>query len=230
MSDQRWRRLLFPCLLAAMMLAACTASAKETGRSALLEQAAAEATAIVERAEATAMVLRARAQATAALARAGENTRTPSPAPALLVATAPPEKSDPERESDQGEQTTPESENSESAEVAGPTTSLAATPPPVQVLSVGMAGEGGMIIVRFRAPRREAERWWQGSVSVTDEQSGELYNEIMVMPKLGPLIARPREDGGNGYVMLVNRAPRVSPGDQVTVVLGDYRFEHLAVQ
>lgn len=101
---------------------------------------------------------------------------------------------------------------------------------PVQVLSVGFAGDAGMIMVRFLAPPDEAEKWWQGSVSVTDEGNGAVYNEIPVMPKIGPLIGRPKIEGQAGYVMLVNTLPWLRPGATVTVVLGAYIFEHIPVQ
>jgi len=39
-----------------------------------------------------------------------------------------------------------------------------------------------MIIVRYLAPPDEAEKWWQGNVSVVDEANGTVYNEIPVMP------------------------------------------------
>ena len=84
--------------------------------------------------------------------------------------------------------------------------------------------------MRFYAPPEEAEKWWQGSVSVEDETSGALYNEIPVMPKIGPLIGRPKLPGQIGYVMLVNAPPYLQPGAIVTVVLGVHEFEHVPVQ
>ncbi len=83
---------------------------------------------------------------------------------------------------------------------------------PVEVLGVGFAGDVGMIMVRFLAPPDEAEKWWQGSVSVTDEDNGAVYNEIPVMPKIGPLIGRPKIEGQAGYVMLVNNPPILRSG------------------
>jgi hypothetical protein len=100
----------------------------------------------------------------------------------------------------------------------------------VEVMGVGFAGEGGMILVRFMAPPDVAEKWWQGSVSVADEASGIVYNEIPVMPKIGPLIGRPKFEGQPGYVMLVNPPPYLQPGAVVTVKLGNYSFEHVPVQ
>ena len=106
----------------------------------------------------------------------------------------------------------------------------AGEPIPVEILSVGFAGEGGMIMIRFQASPEEAEKWWQGSVTVTDEGNGAVYDEIPVMPKIGPLIGRPKVAGQPGYVMLVNTPPWLRPGAMVTVVLGAHTFEHVPVQ
>jgi hypothetical protein len=100
----------------------------------------------------------------------------------------------------------------------------------VKVTGVGFAADGGMIMVRFLAPPEEAEKWWPGTVSVTDEGNKEVYNEIPVMPKVGPLIGRPKVPGQPGYVMLVNAPPWLRPGALVTVVLGAYTFEHIPVE
>jgi hypothetical protein len=180
-----------------------------------LDQAAAEATAIVQRAEATAMMLEAQAKATAVMVKASVADHTPTPAPTLVVrvdpkdlATAVPTP-DPSRKGQvqptQQEQT-------------------------VEVTRVGFAGEGGMIQVQFHAPPEIAAKWWQGSVSVTEEVTGMTYDEIPVMPRIGPLIGRPKRPGQLGYVMLMHAPPALKPGSKVTVVLGEYEFKHIAVQ
>lgn len=87
-----------------------------------------------------------------------------------------------------------------------------------------------MIMVRFQAPPEEAEKWWPGTVSVTDEGNGAVYDEIPVMPKIGPLIGRPKRAGQAGYVMLTNAPPYLQAGALVTVVLGAHEFEHVPVQ
>jgi hypothetical protein len=87
-----------------------------------------------------------------------------------------------------------------------------------------------MIVVRFTAPAREAATWWQGSVSVTDQANDVIYDEIPVMPKIGPLIGRPKRDGQAGYVMLINSPPGLRPGATVTVVLGKHTFEDVTVE
>jgi hypothetical protein len=90
--------------------------------------------------------------------------------------------------------------------------------------------EGGLIMVRFKAPPKIAEQWWQGRVSVIDEATGKVYNEIPVTPLIGPLIGRPKIAGQSGYVMLVNAPLSLQPGSTVTVVLGNFQQEHVTVQ
>lgn len=222
-----WVALL--CL--AWALVACgQASGPATSATAeenLLDSAAAEATAIVQRAQATALVLQARAQATALVGAAGETAVNP-PRPTLALVVAP----------SQSPQTVGDTVVRASASPVdgAPAVGSAQTPPPVgdlstvEVLGVGFAADGGLIMVQFLAPPRVAGKWWPGSVSVTDEGSGMLYNEIPVMPKIGPLIGRPVKEGQLGYVMLVNAPPFLQPGALVTVVLGEYQFEHVPVK
>jgi hypothetical protein len=50
------------------------------------------------------------------------------------------------------------------------------------------------------------------------------------MPLLGPLIGRPAHAGQIGYVMFVNTPPGLQSGARVTVVLGDFKQEHVIVQ
>jgi hypothetical protein len=100
----------------------------------------------------------------------------------------------------------------------------------VEIVRVGFAGEGGFIIIQFKAPAEVAERWWQGDFLVVDEETETEYKEVPVMPKIGPLISKPKLAGQVGYVMLVNTPPGLSTGARVTVMLGDYRFEHVVVE
>jgi hypothetical protein len=207
----------FAC--AACLLLSC-GSAGETATAApdvadLLDSAAAEATLIVQQARATAIVLEARAQATALVAQAGQASPTPPP---VAVGTAPLVAAS----------TAPAGGSTVGATLtAGP---LGVAPTPVEVTSVGFAAEGGLIVVRFRAPPSEAAKWWPGSVSVADEATGTIYDEIPVMPRIGPLIGRPKREGQPGYVMLVNAPPGLPEDARVTVLLGAYTFEHVPVK
>jgi hypothetical protein len=201
-------------MLFTLALAACSAPASNAASSDLLDQAAAEATAIVGQAQATALVLQAHAQATAVMAQVETfgPAATPTAARAVALRTEDLATTTPEPLDDDGE-------------------ALEPTPlQTVELLSVGFAGEGGMIHVQFLAPPEAATKWWQGSVVVTDEATGAIYNEIPVMPKIGPLIGRPKRDGQIGYVMLVNAPPGLRSGARVTVALGNYTFEHIPVE
>ena len=204
---------LWPVLLCLGWLVATCGQAvpppDQTAGADLLDSAAAEATAIIQQAQATALVLQAQAQATALVSQAGAAATAPSAAAPSL---------------------TPSLALSMPDLGATPVSSPTPGPSTVKVLSVGFAAEGAMIMVRFLAPPSEAEKWWPGNVSVVDEASGTVYNEIPVMPTIGPLIARPKVEGQQGYVMLVNPPPGLRTGALVTVVLGAHRFEHLPVQ
>jgi hypothetical protein len=100
----------------------------------------------------------------------------------------------------------------------------------VEVTKVGFAADSAYIMVEFKAPASVVRGWIQGLVYVVDEASGIKYEEIPVMPTIGPLISRPKEDGRPGFVMLVNTDASLKPGAVVTVVLGDFKQEHLVVQ
>jgi len=221
---------LVPLLVLILSLAGCVPATPATGMTegqSLKEKAALEATAIVERAEATAIVLRAQTTAAALIRGASGPTSTPvqpSTSVSVLGASATPVP----------------------AVVPGPVPTSAAPPSPsstvtvtttaqvgaaeVELLSVGFAAEGNLIIVNYGADPKVAEKFWPGVLSVVDEATGTVYNEVPVMPVIGPLIARPRQEGQLGYVMLVNAPPGLRSGSIVTVILGDFRQEHVTVQ
>jgi hypothetical protein len=170
-----------------------------------LSAAAAQATAIIQRAQATALVLQAEAEATALVQRAGLSSTRSLPT------------------SDVGADARP-SPVAEPTSAAGPTRGTG-----IEVVGVGFAGEGAYIHVTFRAPVGIARRWQQGMISVTHEDTGTVYAAIPVMPKIGPLIGKPMREGQLGYVMLVNGPMPLKAGEQVTVVLGNYTEEHVLV-
>jgi hypothetical protein len=178
------------------------------------EQAALEATAIIQRAEATALVMQAQAKATALVQSAGampvaSATAAPATVPPAAGAT---------RVSTPPGAATPSAAVTETASISR-----------VELLVVDFAAEGRYIHVAFRAPPRVARQWRQGNVYVMDEATGTIYNGIPVAPLIGPLIAHPIHDGQIGYVMLVNEPPGIQPGSIVTVVLGDFKQEHVTV-
>jgi hypothetical protein len=218
-----------------VVLAGC-APAKPTPAPDLRARAALEATAIVQRAAATAVVLRAQSAATTLIREAVATATVAVPTSAtgaVAVSTVLPASTrtlTPVLPS-----ATPSAGATSALHPSGEVTvTTAATPAPaadsVELVGVGFAVDGGMIIVQFRAPPRIARDWFQGSCWVVDEGTGAIYNDIPVMPIIGPLIARPKENGQLGYVMLMNAPQPLQPGSRVTVVLGDFKQEHIVVE
>jgi hypothetical protein len=99
----------------------------------------------------------------------------------------------------------------------------------VELLGVELAADGAYVAVQFKAPPRLARTWQAGQVSVTDEATQTVYDDIPLVPVLGALFGRPIEDGQIGYVMFFN-VPPLAAGAQVTVLLGGFRQEHVNVQ
>lgn len=199
-------------LIIGLLLAGCNSQQVTPLENDVLSQAASEATAIIQQAQATALVLQAQAQATDMVSQASAQSQASGADPTLVVPVV-----------NQARETSSDSPTPEPAQARG-------SAGEVRILRVSYAAEGGFIMVRYLAPPEESEKWWQGDVSVTDEASGNVYNEIPVMPKIGPLIGRPKREGQIGYVMLMNTLPQLQPGSSVTVQLGNYKFEHIAVE
>jgi hypothetical protein len=165
-----------------------------------VRSAAGTATALIQDAQSTVIVLKAQAMATALVETL--NAPRPGDTPGDMQA----------------------------APSVTPVTSTQATPGRVEIVAVTTAAEGAYIMVEFKAPARLVESWYQGKVSVTDESTGAVYAEIPSVGTIGPLIGRPRSDGQLGYVMLVNAPIPLAPGTLVTVVLGDFKQQHLIIQ
>lgn len=94
---------------------------------------------------------------------------------------------------------------------------------------VGFGADGDYIMVGFTAPLELAGSVQQGFIYVVDEETKVIYKDIPVMPIVGPLIGRPTKEGQGGYVMLLNYSRSVKSGSVVTVVLGNYKREHVKV-
>ena len=215
MSAQLRVLLIILCIGMAPLAGCAAAPGTATDKSASVnEQAALEATAIIQRAEATALVLQAQAKATALVQSAG----------ALPVASATAAPATVSRAAGATRVSTPPG----AASPPAPATETASISR-VELLVVDFAAEGRYIHVAFRAPPRVARQWRQGNVYVVDEATGTIYNGIPVAPIIGPLIAHPIHDGQIGYVMLFNTPPGIRPGSIVTVVLGDFKQEHVTV-
>jgi hypothetical protein len=192
----------------------------------LVDQAAAEATAIIQSARATALLEQARAQAAALL----QPAQTGAPLPAVSATLEPPAAA-----SQAVAAVSPQAAPPAAPGYSIPTDIVLPVEPiarqgEVQLLSVTFAADGGFIMVNFIVPPSLASELYQGRLSVTDEATGEVYDAIPVMPVIGPLIGRPIQEGQRGYVMLINRAPQLKPGALATVVIVDARFEHIPVQ
>ncbi|MCI0519929.1 MAG: hypothetical protein L0Z70_06685 [Chloroflexi bacterium] len=215
----RFSYLLIPLLL---FLAACTPAADAAPD--LLEQAALEATAIIQSARATALVMQAQATADALVNPSAFPSATPLPTrvtapagqspvatPTLLMMTEPITASLPITDT----------------QAAGGTPSPAN--PEVTLLRVSFGNDGQLIHVQFLAPPEVARNWQQGMLYVIDEETGVQYANIPVAPVLGPLLSKPIRDGQPGYVMLINTNMSLGGNRYLTVILGDYRWEHVKI-
>lgn len=198
----------------AMALSGCVPAQQASAGPDLVSQAAVEATAIIQRARATALVLQAQAQATVLVHAANEVEATPVPEVQLPA------------QIDEEDETMPTAIPA----TAAPTRVETQTRGTIELLSVGFAADGADIIVQFKGPPSLMHTWTQGNVSVTDEATGMVYDHIPVAPLIGMLLARPAHEGQIGYVMFVNTPPGLSAGARVTVVLGDFKQEHVLVQ
>ena len=192
-------------------LTGCNATISPTSGPSLVDQSAAEATAIIQRAQATAMVLQAQAQATALVQSAGISAATP-----IAALTSVPTVNTNQIA------VTPVIEQSTVVSTTDPTT--------VKLLNVGFGANGAEIVVNFTAQPSVTKKWGQGNLFVTDEATGAIYNSIPVVPILGQLLGRPRYMGQLGYVMFTNTPPGLHSGALVTVTLGNFKQEHVIVQ
>jgi len=221
----RWSNGVFLVSLLVFLaaLVGCNSAVGPAKEQSIPEQAALEATAIIQRAEATALVLQAQAKATALI----QNADAPSAAPAEATPTVVPRAAQPTRVA------TPPGVAS-LVVVPRATLSAAATDnaslSQIELLDVSFAADGKYIYVPFKAPPSVARQWRQGNVSVMDEATGTIYNGVPVAPLIGPLIAHPIHAGQIGYVMLNNDNLGIKSGSVVTVVLGDFKREHVTVK
>ena len=103
-------------------------------------------------------------------------------------------------------------------------------PDGVSFRGIGFAADGDYIMVRFAAPQSQSQLWQQDYIYVVDEGTRGVYKDIPVAPVVGPLIGRPAQDGQIGYVMLFNYYKGIKNGSKVSVVLGNYKREHIVVE
>lgn len=98
----------------------------------------------------------------------------------------------------------------------------------VHVIAVSIAAGGHYVSVQFKAPPKLARDWRSEPLSVTDERTHRVYDQIPTVPLIGSLMAPPHKEGQVGYVMFLN-VPSLQPGDRVTVVLGQFKKKHVSV-
>jgi hypothetical protein len=222
-------RRLGAWLLVGLLLAAsaCGSRPYPSTEGNILDQAAVEATAIIQQAQATALMIQAQAEATAmvekALQAGEENGQNEDP---TLAPTSIPLET--QAVTVEAGIATPVI--TEVPTVQGLQLNPLASQDGVALLSVSYGAEGAYIVVNFISRPEIAQTFWPGVLSVTDEATGNLYAEVPVLPIIGPLIARPREDGQPGYFMLVNAPVPIPPGSLVTVMLGEFKFEHITIK
>jgi hypothetical protein len=103
-------------------------------------------------------------------------------------------------------------------------------PDGAELLGVRFAAEGGYVMVEFKSPRELAENWNEGSIFLLEEKTGITYWDIPQVPVLGLLLGKPQEEGQKGYAMFKNIAAGIKTGSVVTVVLGNYKREHINIK
>jgi hypothetical protein len=190
----------------------------------LKSKAEAEASALVQQAQATAIILRA--QATAEALTRDPRAASPTPPPTTLPA-APAASSVPTAQIRVTPRAAATAAAQARAETVGPPTAESET---IELLGVGLGEEAGLISVQFKAAPRVAHGWRVGNVWVVDEATSIKYDNVPVTPIIGPLITRPNQYGQIGYVMLYNTNNGLGAGSTVTVVLGDFKREHVVVK
>lgn len=93
-----------------------------------------------------------------------------------------------------------------------------------------LAGDGGMIIVRYRTSRPLPGSSKGVAAHVLDEGSGKRL-DVLKIPIIGPLNSHPmtRLPVCEGYFVVDNVDRHVVPGSKITVVVGDLVSEDVAV-
>ena len=213
-------------VLGVACVSGCSPATRAGGSSPGLDpkgKAAAEATALIQNAEATVMVMQAQATATALV----QNASVSGPTPVLAAQTRTPGITPVASIEPLAAQVTGAVSPSKVGQTAATEKANAAA---VQLLGVSIAPETGLIVVQFKALPPVASKWQQGWVYVVDEETATQYSAIPVAPLIGALFARPQHEGQIGYVMFMNvPPPGLRAGSRVTVVLGDFRQEHVTV-
>ncbi len=191
-------------LILLLVLCGCSPAGSSAASADIEKQAAEQATAIIQSAQATDSAI-------------SQNT----PVPASLQPTT-----------SAASQIAPLNPASSSSQTSAAPEITGQSAQKIALLNVGLAGEGGFVVVYFTAPPDLAHRLLiPNAAVVVNEKTGFTYSQIPVMDTIGPLISIPKAIGRKGYVMLV--IPAQSPlkkGDLVTVILADFKQQHVTVQ
>jgi hypothetical protein len=173
--------------------------------------AEAQATAIVQNARATAIIALAQEQATVLAAEPAATQVSPASTntPVTRVESG----------------VSPQPDATSTAVAANVSQTMTA-----EIVRVSIVPDSGLIQVQFKAAPSISGKWQYWNVYVVDEATGTSYNDIPDVPLIGRLLAKPQNANQLGYVMFNNTDGKLRKGGVVTVVLGDFKQEHIQVQ
>jgi hypothetical protein len=106
------------------------------------------------------------------------------------------------------------------------TTQITAAPtaqPFLPEIIVSLCGAGDLINARFRVDEKMKR---PGPIYLQDEKTGKIC-KIAVTPKIGPLMSSRRKPGNYAFCIFHNTDFAVRPSSPVTLVVGEYRKEHI---
>jgi len=90
---------------------------------------------------------------------------------------------------------------------------------------IRLSGVGDFIDVRFKV---NAEAMRPGPVYIKDEKTGKTAT-VATVPKIGWLMTRRTKVGNTAFLILKNPDNSIKAGSLVTLVVGQYRKEHIPV-
>ncbi len=105
---------------------------------------------------------------------------------------------------------------------------LSSEPLRLEYVTAKLAGEGGLIIVRYRY--NKPSRSMRTNNWILDTASGKQLN-VQVVPLIGPLnsYSLSRRPAMEGYFVVDNGERTIKEGSKITVVVGEQRKEDVVV-
>lgn len=101
---------------------------------------------------------------------------------------------------------------------------------PLEVISCSLTADGGFIDIRYMVRDKEAAKEAsEGEFYILVESTGKK----LMVPNMGQIGALKQNASSNGrvqFVLFANPAPRLEPGEKVTLVLGKLKKEHLELR